>query len=372
MRSSFYKALFSLLLGLSSLLGCAQTVRNSGDVQYYFTHTRLKNDAEKAKVVQLLQDINQEHSKAKTSGEALRDLYSGLKIKKLTDLKPEEYAGYRQYVPSAGEMKRVYFIVHPAYYVFFANTMPFVSKEDIQGFPTKNLVERFYETASYSGLDMNLEVMQEQERALRDFLEVMSAQKTLVILILPKDANKHFSYGYKDGIDEYVRYLNEITHGSESVLYLESTDYAFGTIDDQDMNTLSAFIKEMNANTLLLGGGFVGRCMNSFFESMEKKFQADTMFVIPEVTAIASVDIIDDDWNPLVKDGKLNFREIALNLKYEDSYTTFNLVRKRKSLFIYELSNSKLTLLNDLPRRKKKPSLKKQQSASSQTKEIDR
>lgn len=372
MRGFLFKALFLLLLALTGLFGCAHTARNSGDVQYYFTPTRLKNDAEKAKVVQLLQDINQAHLKTKNSAEALRDLYSGLKIRKLTDLKPDEYAGYRQYVPSVGEVKRVYFIVHPAYYVFFANTMPFVSKEDIQGFPTKNLVERFYETASYSDLDMNLEVMQEQERALRDFLEVMSSQKNLVILVLPKDANKHFSYGYKDGIDEYVRYLNEITHGSESVLYLESADYAFGTIDDQDMNTLSAFIKEMNANTLLLGGGFVGRCMNSFFESMEKKFRVDTMFVMPEVTAIASVDIIDEDWSPLVKNGKLNFREIALNLKYEDSYSTVNFIRKRKSLFIYELSDSRLTLLNDLPKRKEKPSLKKTATVSSQTKEIDK
>ncbi len=371
MKYSFHKILF-LLLALFSLIGCAHTAKNSGDVQYYFTPTRLKNDTEKARVVQLLQDINLEHHKAKNSGETLKDLYSGLKIRKLIDLKPEEYSGYKQYVQSTGEVKRVYFIIHPAYYVFFANTMSFATKEDTQGFPTKNLVERFYDTTSYSGLDTNLEIMQEQERALRDFLEVMSQQRNLVILVLPKDFRSHFRYGYKDGMDEYTRYLNEITHGSESVLYLESTDFADGIIDDQDMNTLSAFVKETGANTLLLGGGFVGRCMNSFFESMEKKFPIDRMFVMPEVTAIASVDIIDDDWKPLVKDGRLNFREIALNLKYEDSYSTVNFIRKRKSLFIYELNDGKLTLLNDLPRRKKKPPVKKDATVSSKTKETEK
>jgi len=369
MRYSGFKALFVLLLALSATFGCTQVAKNSGEVQYYFTPARLKSDAERAKVVQLLQEINQEHVKIKNSGEALRDLYSGLKIKKLTDLKPEDYAGYKQYVQSAGDVKRIYFIIHPAYYVFFANTMPFPSKEDIQGFPTRNLVERFYETVSYSGLDTNLEVMQEQERALRDFLEVMSYQNNLVILVLPKDASNHFRYGYRDGINEYTRYLNEITHGSKSVLYLESTDFADGIIDDQDMNTLSAFVKETDANTLLLGGGFVGRCMNSFFESMEKKFPADRMFIMPEVTAIAAVDIIDDDGNPLVIDGKLNFREIALNLKYADSYSAVNVIQKRKSLFIYELSDSKLTLLNDLPPRKKKQPVKKA-ATGSLTKEL--
>jgi len=205
-------------------------------------------------------------------------------------------------------------------------------------------VERF--CSRFSLLDSELRMMQEQERFLMDFLEVVSAEKRLVILVLPRDYRSQLSYGYLEGHDEYVRFINEVTDMSEAVLYVESLEYYSGYIGETDLTSLANLIKSVGARKIMLGGEFAGRCLNNAYNSLLRKFDQKGIYIVPEITAATYKDMIATRIGDLfTTDGMINFGELSKSLKYSNRGENSSEVNIQH-LFIYDINSNKMKPLN--------------------------
>jgi len=265
-----------------------------------------KEESERVKKV--FEGIAERNRTAKKSPEWLKEAYSSVRPRKLRDIPKEEYKTYRNYI--AG--KDVYVIVHPGFYAFFDARAVSPSKDNIGEFPSLNIFERL--TFEISPKDLNMRVMKEQERLLRDFLEYMSTENKLVILVLPRDYKDHVSYGYA-GLDEYARYINEMTNMSGSILYLESQTHNNGVIEKEDLDILTSFLNEIGVKRVLLGGGYLGKCIDDFYESIRKTFKYEDVYFVTEISAISPNDMVSDSINLLTKSGRINFRGVRKYLK---------------------------------------------------------
>jgi hypothetical protein len=327
--------LFFILLLIT---GCSYAHR-ADEVNFYFAPEKIDNARELSNVRQVLADINAKDTLQRKSADWLREAYSSLKIGKLGDMAPEDYKRYRKYVDPRDPL--VYIIVHPAYYAFFVNDEVLTSSRDSRILPEENIVERFCSKRSF--YDYDLRLMQEQERMLKDFLEVATAEKKLVILVLPADYKAHLNYGYINGLDEYVRYINEVTHMSGSVLYMESMEYQTGYIGENDLSALSEFLREIGAKKVMLGGGFAGRCLDNFYASLQRKFDYRNIYIVPEITTVANEDIDGSASGKLfTHDGTINFREMSGNIGKMAKHSKGDPALQIRHLFIYEMRGKQL------------------------------
>ncbi|TAN43390.1 MAG: hypothetical protein EPN25_01010 [Nitrospirae bacterium] len=337
-----YTVVTVLLLACLSVSGCVQPARKAEDVVYYFNQKKLVNNEERSRARKVVEALNEQSRRDRTSPELLKKLYSGMQIRNLRDLSPDEYPRYQQYLDPIGPT--VYVVIHPGFYSFFSPDMSLSSKHDLQDLPVRNIVERLYEKMSFH--DPLLQVMQEQELVLRDFIKVTAAEKKLLLIVIPGgDYVSHFGYGYQKGLDEYKRYINELTQGSESVVYIESADYADGRLMDQDKQVMGSFLKALKAKRVLLSGGFVGRCIEAFSYSLKEVFSTEGIYLIPEISTVSDIDMKEEYVRTLLtKEGKLNFRVFSENLRYDNTYNNWNTIELLKSLYIYELRNETLRL----------------------------
>lgn len=204
--------------------------------------------------------------------------YKKLMIKNLNRIPDHEFGEYARYLDNGS----VYIVVHPAYYVFFQNeTIP-------DGIHFRdNAVELFLDTPAFSPV---LNVLKHQEKRMRDFLEYMSTEKKLVILILPGKYKKWKRYLYKNDQNEYVRYLNEVTNGSESVVYLYSRRPYSGTLSNKKMKILLNFLSTIGARDIRIGGGYFGRCLAGFQIRMEKNTKRE-IYIVPELIQLSPEDM---------------------------------------------------------------------------------
>lgn len=260
---------------------------------------------ELAKIKKTFERINERNNTVKKSPEWLREAYSGIKINRLNDIPKEEYSSYKKYLYKG----QIYIIVHPGFYTFFVNKNAPPPKETIENFPATNLVERLFSNIQTNSLGLKL--AQENERLLRNFLEYMSEEKKLVLLILPGDYQKHLTNGYSPGLDEYSRYLNDMTNKSESIIYMESQNHNTGAMGKSDAEILSAFLKDIKVKRILYSGGFVGRCLDKFYTVLVDEFGYKNLYFIPELASIFPEEI-DDSYSYLItKDGKTNFKGVV-------------------------------------------------------------
>lgn len=250
----------------------------------------------------IFDEIYEKKNTSRKSAERLKEAYHSLKVRKLRDIPPSDYKSFSQYLYN----KNVYIIVHPAYYLFFQNKVAAPPGEFTGGFPALNLVDRFTRDLPPDA-SPGLKAMVEQGRLLEDFLQYFSTEKRLVILILPRDYLSHLSYGYVPGQDEYARYLNEITNMSESVLYLESSSWETGSLADEDLEMLTSFIRKVGGRNILVGGGYLGKCLDNFYETIRKNFKHRDIFIVVELAALAPLEIDTDILNP---DGRVNFNKV--------------------------------------------------------------
>ncbi|OGW28066.1 MAG: hypothetical protein A2X59_03165 [Nitrospirae bacterium GWC2_42_7] len=293
-----------IFLLLVFFTGCMPEVKTDIPLE-----TPVKNKAERQqerlRIKEVFKEINETNKTLKKSPEWLTEAYSSIKIKKLNDILKEEYSSYSKYLHSS----EVYIIVHPGYYAFIQNKQPLPLWEYAKGFPQNNVVERISENLSRD--DISIKVMEEQEKVLRDFIEFMSKEKKLVILILPGDYKNHLSYGYVKGYDEYARYINELTNMSESVIYMESKEYNNGFLSDKDLEVLATFLNTAGAKTIKLGGGYIGKCLSNFYESIGTRYRNNDINFILEITTISPVDMGSESNRLLNKDGRINFKRVV-------------------------------------------------------------
>jgi len=300
------------------------------------------------KYTELMREINERNAAVEDSQAWIGEAYKGIHLRNLINIPKSEYANYKKY---AGKKGRIYIIVHPAYYTFFGKgdmtEHPLISEfkktEKVISnggeYPKKNLVERLYDKMA---LDETLFVMQEQERLLRDFVEVYSTKGALVLLVLPRNYQK-ILYGYSKGHDEYARYINEISNEADNVIYMESVTATNGEITYEDLDVLMAFLEANDIETIAMGGGYVGRCLEGFYDSIIDAFGHGHIYQIPEIVAV-SPDDIQGRWgnNLITQSGRLNLVQLHRNLLTDGAYNKVRTIPKLKHFYMYKFLKAKL------------------------------
>lgn len=193
---------------------------------------------------------------------------------------------------------RVYIIVHPSYYLFF-HKKPFTINRD----ETKNVVETFI-NPDFPDASPIVKLMKAYHHAESDFISSSQKSRRLVILLLPGGYQSARQYLYKGDSDEYARYINDFIGDSETVLYLESENASSGVIRKSDLDTLLALFRRLGTKTILLGGGYVGRCQEEFYKLMSRVWPEEYLAVVPEISAFSPDDISDSKANMFLNPDK--------------------------------------------------------------------
>ncbi len=181
--------------------------------------------------------------------------------------------------------EEAYIIVHPSYYLFFQKKPITIAPSE-----TKNIVTTFTEM-NFPAENTILNLMKIYESRESAFLSSAQHDKKLVILITPGKYHQSRTYLYKNAVDEYARYINETTHGADSVFSIESEGTDTGRIAKQDMDALIRYLKQRGVQNILIGGGYVGRCQEEFYRALSKEWPENTIALIPELSAFSPSDI---------------------------------------------------------------------------------
>ena len=336
-RTKTFPLLLALLIG-----GCAST-------EIIPVIPAAQNSPEEIlRAKEIWQKIEERSRTVENNPEWIDNSYTGINIRSLSTLPIGKYADYKKFLDNG----TVYIINHPGYYTFFHH--PKISGKDNS--PAKGIMDIFLEKGSASWTDVFWEnspekgganrynkefirIMKEFERIESNFLEFKSTEQKLVIIIVPGNYKKYSNYSYKNGADEYARYLNEVTNLSESVLYLESKKPNRGQLLDEDLNTITEFLQKTGATSVMLGGEYLGRCEEDFYKHLSGATGAAIpVFIVPELSPVSP-----DDMNRRMKDlldsgNKLDVQAATYNIlnnKY-DKLDTIPKLRNLKSRLSYE------------------------------------
>ncbi|MEW6108832.1 MAG: hypothetical protein AB1632_06670 [Nitrospirota bacterium] len=225
--------------------------------------------------------------------------YSKLGIKKINDIPHDKYSYYSKFLDNGN----VYIIVHPSYYVFFHNKKPVINRTpENLGF---NIVDIFVNENYENPV---IKIVQKQQKNERNFIEYITTEGKLLILVLPRNYQNHPSYAYSSEMDEYARYINEITNGFESALYIESDSPTSGKLLVNDLVMLLSFLGRAGAKSVLIGGGYVGRCQEEFYNYLSNYSFAYNYFIVPEISSFSPADISEKAAPKFLDDEKINLQ----------------------------------------------------------------
>jgi hypothetical protein len=244
---------------------------------------------------QVLAEISERNTTIKTHPSWIYQAKQGFMIKSFDEIHESDYPKYSQFLDES----TLYIIVHPAYGVFF-NERP-------RDLVLDNPLDAFLNEKAYT---KEKRFLQEQERSLRDFLEITSTRKRLVILVLPGDYKDYSGYLYRDLDDEYARYINSVTNSSESVLYLYSEKPNRGGLSEESQKKLATFIQSVDPKNILIGGGYLGRCVEDFYRGLAKGIGKEKIAIAAEITSIGREDLKDLSLGDFLIEGKLNIAMI--------------------------------------------------------------
>jgi hypothetical protein len=227
----------------------------------------------------LMSDIQGRNATVEEDPAWIEQSYKGMMVRRLTNVTEEEAPFYREYLDNG----KAYIIVHPSFFSFFHYPRKLVNNKASK--PSRyNVVEVLLNKDPRSP---QFALLQAQERRMRDFLEFKSSEKKLIIVIVPKDYRKYTGYTYRKGRDEYMRYLNEVTNFSKSVLFVESRDPNRGSLTQDDALKLMEFLLSVNAQKIYIGGAYVGRCLEDFYNILTREWGEKGIYVVPELADIS-------------------------------------------------------------------------------------
>ena len=240
----------------------------------------------------------------------------GIMPRSLEDIPEREFKKFRDYLDD-GVM---YIIVHPAYYFFFHGEQS-ADTNGIDAYLEKNTFTR---TGFF---------LREQERSLRDFLEITSTRDRLILIILPGNYREYSGYKYKYGDDEYARYINEVTNNSVATVYLYSEKPNRGMLSQESKNTLLRLIEAVNPDKIILGGGYLGRCLEDFYRQLSPHMKDGQVEIEPWISALSPEDLRYFDLDDLIKKGRLNMDLVKeLQRHYSNSKDYFrDLIRNYRN-----------------------------------------
>ena len=310
----------ALTVAFILLAGCAAVVYKSGlspdNVGPNPPGSAL--DASRAGAIANLNDLNKKHE---ADLGWIEKSYDALAVKSLLKIPPEDYKKYRDYLDSGS----VYIIVHPAYYVFFSGPQLITGDDP----PVENAVERFL---AIQPLSAEMALLQAQERRMRDFLAYAAMRKKLVIVILPRSYKSQADYNYRSWYDEYTRYLNQVAGNSDSVLYLESRSPSRGYLTEEDMAALTKFLGAVAPKRVLLGGGYIGRCLEEFYLDFTDEYGSKNVYLVPEISDTSPAELTDSIARKLLSSSSDIDMVAARNAIRRDTYKIENVIPK-----IYDL-----------------------------------
>ncbi len=176
-----------------------------------------------------------------------------LKVKLLPSapLDPETLAG-----------KSVVIIVHPAYALFFRDER-----------------RNTYTEAKYDLLEYQL-----SEETL--YISKIVRSGDLLILVIPGRYEK-------DSIapESYTSYLNLLAGDSSTAYYIRSETSHSGAIPLDTTVKLHDFLRNVKADRILVGGGFIGRCQREFYGQLSSYVENIPSFIVPEISSLSPDDI---------------------------------------------------------------------------------
>lgn len=304
-------------------------------VYHYPNPTELKGKAKIKKIRETLVQVLDRNRTVEDSPEWIASSYESIHAKPLLEIAPTEYAGYEEYARG----NRVFIIVHPAFYTFFTEDAR-INLGGGDGKNTENVVERLMDKSSF--LDPTLRLMQQQERMLLEFMEAISTEKILMIVIVPGNYRNHLRRDSYGPFDEYARFLNEMTNGSASVVYVQSRAVDDGKLLAADMQKLIDFIYAAGVRRVYMGGGYVGRCLEGFYEDFtDSLFRRDLdgrieVYMVPEISAVSPVDM-NNTWGRalILPTGEVDYGAATKNLKQYGAYGVLRIVPKTRRFYIY-------------------------------------
>jgi hypothetical protein len=233
----------------------------------------------------VLAHIGERNATIEDNDRWIRHSYEGLLIRRLANVSEREVDEYRDYLDDDGT---VYIVVHPAFYPFFHGFRKLSTEGEEGPFSTMNVIDKFL---ALRPTDSRFAVLQAQERRMRDFIEFKSTEGKLVILVIPKNYATYKGYTYRKSNDEYMRYLNEITNFSKSILFVESRSPNRGYITEENSIRLMEFLLSINAKRVYLMGGYIGRCLEDFYKFITEDYGSEGISVIPEMSDISPEEL---------------------------------------------------------------------------------
>lgn len=288
-----------LILILILTISCAPSIRKDIDLSFF------NNRDDYLKKAVIINSIEERNRTLEDDPGWLKNAYERFLIKSLYEIDEEDYNSYARFLDNGS----VYIIVHPAYYTFFQR--PLSTFEDDTLSPDNEL-ERLL---SEKNLSPKTALIKAQEKALRDFLEYASTTKRLVILILPGGYRKYDGYKFKGHRDELRRYINEVTNESESVIYIYSKKPNRGLLTEKDTARLLKFLSAIKPQNILIGGGYLGRCLEDFWRTLEP-FYSERIYLVPELVAISPSDMgVFQAYGMLRSDGSVDIEKLTENIR---------------------------------------------------------
>lgn len=320
-----------LIFSLLFMIGCASAEKELIPVISMVPET----PEEIRRATEIWKKVDERNRTIEDNPEWINNAYDGIKIKSLSSIPMERYEGYKKFLDAG----KVYIINHPAFYAFFQH--PKIDRKNDS--LSKNIVDMLLkeenapvtipdgkDSAGYN--KKVIKTLLEFERVGRNFLEFKSAEQKLVILILPGDYKKYSIYRYKDGPDEYARYINDVTNMSESILYFESKKPNQGQLIDEDLNTLIDFLHKIGATSIMLGGEYIGRCEEDLFKQLSETIGSTIgIEIVPELSPVSPDDMNKEMTDLLTPDNKLDIRAATSNI-LNDKYNKLEVTPKISNL----------------------------------------
>jgi len=292
-----------LCLSIAFIVACStqQTARNVNTIRTADALSADLLDQKKAAVREVLAAVDKRNREIETRPDWIDWAYQGLAIPRLNDISPERYQQYRKYVDNGA----AYIFVHPSYYPFFHAKKPRTLRKAYE--PDESIVDLFLHSTADSAI---IQLEQEQQRNEKKFIEYLTTAEKLVILVLPRNYSHSSNYGYAKSRDEYARYLNGIANGSPSILYMESESSSSGRLLSDDLIPLLLFLETVGAKTVLIGGGYVGRCQKEFYQYMTN-FAPGDYSIVPEISTFSPTDLSETEASRFITSFKTDLQPFA-------------------------------------------------------------
>lgn len=277
-----------------------------------------------SEISDVLKEVEARNKEVEDEQAWIKKSYEGLMVRRLTNVSEREFPKFKKYLDNGS----VYILVHPGFFSFFHYPRR-LRRSDTDQVSEFNVVElllkRRAKTAEFA-------LLQAQERRTRDFVEFKSAQKKLLIIVTPRNYQEYSGYTYRKSRDEYMRYLNEITNFSESVLFVESRSPNRGYLSADDAIRLVEFLLSVDAKTVYIGGSYVGRCLEDFYTLLTREYGSEGIFVVPELSDLSPREINGKIATELLKpDGSIDKR-VAKRQMQKDVYSVQETIPKLLNL----------------------------------------